>query len=60
MPEDSYMVLPFAHYLGGDDYYSTYIQYPTGMGIIEDKTGSQKMQTALKQTGDFEASVIVK
>ena len=47
-------------FLGKNGAYETYIQYPTGMGIISDKTGNEKMQEALRQENAFEASVTVK
>lgn len=59
-PENSDTLSPNSEYLGNASDLDYYIEFPMGIGMIEDKTASEKMQTAHSQVEGFVESIIFK
>ena len=59
-PENSDTLSPNSEYLGNASDLDYYIEFPMGIGMIEDKTASEKMQTAHSQVEGFVESIILK
>lgn len=59
-PSDSDTLRPNARQLGQAGGLEYYVQFPMGVGIIEDETAKEKMQIAYGQVENFVQSVIMK
>lgn len=59
-PQGSDTPSPNSEYIGGTGTIDYYVEFPMGMGVIEDETASQKMQIARSQLEDFVDSIIFK
>lgn len=56
-PQNSDTLSPNSRYIGGTGKIDYYVELPTGVGIIEDETASQKMKIAYSQVEDFIDSI---
>ena len=59
-PENKSEISQNSEYLGSSGTIEYYVEFPMGIGMIEDETASDKMQTAHSQVEDFVESIILK
>ena len=59
-PKDADTLRPNARQLGQAGSVEYYVQFPMGIGVIEDETAKEKMNTAYDQVETFVQSVIMK
>lgn len=59
-PENKSEISQNSEYLGSSGTIEYYVEFPMGIGMIEDETASEKMQTAHSQVEGFVDSIIFK
>ena len=59
-PENKSEISQYSEYLGTSGTIEYYVEFPMGIGMIEDETASEKMQTAHSQVEGFVDSIIFK